>query len=44
MKFQKFNEIIHCCLTRFRNKKYGFFIIFIDENHFKKGKYGTEPV
>ena len=26
MKFQQFLEIFHCCLTRLRNKKKGFFL------------------
>ena len=41
MKFRKFTEIFHYCLTRLRNIKKIVLIIFIDKNHFKKGKFGA---
>ena len=37
MKSRKFIEIFYCCMNRLRF----IFIIFVDKNHFNKGKYGT---
>ena len=36
MKFRKFIEIFHCCLTRFRSKKWFLLFILLDKNHVKE--------
>ena len=36
MKFRKFIEIFHCCLTRLSNKKWFLLFILLDKNHVKE--------
>ena len=40
-KFQKFDEILYCQMTRFNNVKLGVFRQYQNKNYFKKEKYGT---
>ena len=41
-KFQKFDEILYCGVTRFRNVKLGVFRQYQNKNYFKKEKHGPE--
>ena len=41
-KFQKFNEILYCGMTRFRNVELSVFRKYQNRNYFRKKKYGRE--